>query len=343
MISWIKHIVVYTLENRSFDQLLGHFPGADGLSPRLSVPAADGWAARPFPIKRCSLAQLANPNHSWEAIHREWNHGAMDGFVREDGRDVMGYYPPDHIAAFMEMAHQARVLDHYFCSVLGPTFPNRLYQIAGTSGGLKNDPPVCSLRGFEMPTVFDQLEAAEIGWRAYVGDMFPAPGGRALARAAQFCPLLWFPRFVTPPLSWRLSSFNRFFVDVFKGHLPAVSWLFPGLWQSGHPPLPLDAALASALRVFRALKRSMGWKHTVFIINFDEAGGFYDHVAPPQRDSFGPGIRVPCLVLSGRLEPAVVHAVFDHTSALRLIEERFSLALLGERTQVMQSLSTALE
>lgn len=224
-----KHIVVYTVENHSFDQLLGHYPGADGLTPELSVPGPHG-PGKPFPIDPWSLAEWANPNHSWDAIHQEWNQGAMNGFVRADGPMTMGYYPHNRFPRFIDLVQKARLLDHYHCAVLGPTLPNRLYLVAGTSAGLQNDLWPWSTRTFEMPTLFDQLAKAGISWKYYVGDICPGPIGARLAKATLFCPLLWFPRFRRPPLSQNLVAMSRFFRDVQRGQLATVSFLAPGIF-----------------------------------------------------------------------------------------------------------------
>lgn len=335
------HIVVYTIENHSFDQLLGHFPGADGLHPGLSVPGPQG-RVEPFPLRPWSPVQWSPPHNSWDAIHQEWNKGAMNGFVRANGPRTMGYYPPDRFPPFTDLARQSRVLDHYHCAVLGPTLPNRLYLIAGTSGGLKKELWPWSPRTFEMPTIFDQLESIGVSWKYYAGDFCRGPMGKLFNPAILFCPLLWFPRFRRPPLSQRVVPRTQFFDDARRGTLPRVTFLAPGVFHSGHPPLSLATSLNSARVVYDALKDGPQWAHMLLVINFDEAGGYYDHVAPPVVDRFGPGIRVPALLLADGLSPGVIHDTFDHTSVLRLIEEHFNLPLLGERTHIMPSLRGAL-
>lgn len=340
MISWLKRIVVYTLEHHSFDQLLGEFPGVDGLTPDLAVPAPDGRLVHPFPMSWYSAAQLANPNHSWEAVHAEWDHGSMTGFVRVNGWDCMGYYPLDRFPVWRALASQAHILDHYYASVLGPTLVNRLYLVSGTSDGMQDDPPLLSPRGFSMPTVFDQLTDVGIDWRYYVGNY--RPGCAVLAKEELFCPLLWFPRFRRRPLQQHIQPWAAFFHDARQHTLPPVTFLAPPLATSGHPPFPIEGCLRSIQQVYDVLSRLPDWHDTLLVVNFDESGGFYDHVPPPIIDAYGLGMRVPCLLFSGRLGPGVNHETFDHTSVLRLIEEQFQLPRLGARTQVMASLASAL-
>ena len=342
MIPWLKHIVVYTLENRSFDQVLGRLPEVVGLEPGLGLPTSAGRIIDPFPMSWYSPAQCANPAHGWSETHQSWDNGAMDGFVKVNGPDVMGYFPPDRFPSFIRAVQEGIILDHYFCSVLGPTLPNHLYQIAGTSAGLKNDPPIFGSNQFHMPTVFDQLSDRGISWRYYIRDYGLGRFGQILAKQLLFCPLLWFPRFLRRPLNLNLLPLGQFFHDLRQQRLPAVSFLAPGFLTSGHPPFPMSWGLHSALTVLQALRSSPLWKHTVYILQFDEAGGFFDQVPPPAVDSFGPGIRVPAIIWSGHGRAGVCHRVFDHTSVLRFIEEQHGLPLLGERTAQMASVGLAL-
>ncbi len=342
MIPWLNHIVVYTLENRSFDQLLGQCPGVAGFGPDIRLAGPDGNGVSSFPMYRYSGSQCANPTHTWVKIHEAWNQGGMDGFVKANGPDVMGYFPITRFPAFIKAVQEGIVLDRYFSSVLGPTMPNRLYQIAGTSHGLRDDPPIFGSDQFHMPTLFDQLSRHRVAWTYYIGDYGLGSIGRTIAKQALFCPLLWFPRFLRRPLNRHLMPLGGFFRDVQTRRLPAVSFLAPRYLRSAHPPFPVQWGLASALHVLRTLRSSPLWKNTLYILQFDEAGGFFDPVPPPIVDSFGLGIRVPAVLWSGRAEPGVCHTVFDHTSVLRFIEEQYELPLLGERTAQMASLALAL-
>ena len=339
---WLNHIVVLTQENRSFDQLFGHYPGADGIPPGIRLPARHGPPVAPYPIKGAVSCGFGPP-HSWDAIHLDYDEGKMDGFVRTGGKIAMGYFPPSEIASYWLWARQGILLDHYFSSVLGPTFPNRLYLISGTSLGIKNDPSLFETLHLGYETLFDQLESRHIPWKYYIGGYTLGLGQHWFAKMLEFCPLLWFPRFLHDPrLHCRLVPYHHFFQDLKAKRLPAVSFLSPGICNSGHPPTSIRSSMASFARIARALQHSSLWSRTLFITNFDEAGGFFDHVAPPLVDTWGPGIRVPCLLLSAHLKPGINHGIYDHTSVLRMIEERFDLPLLGDRTQKMASLAEAL-
>lgn len=342
MVPW-RHIVVLTQENHSFDQMFGHYPGADGTPTGVLMPNPRGRPIAPFPYSHddCAL-YWTNPPHSWDAIHAEWNDGKMNGFVKVGGPMTMGYFPEGWITGYLGLARQGILLDQYHASVLGPTLPNRLYLISGTSAGCRNDPPLGSRLTFNQVTVFDQLNDKGITWAYYVNGYRPNLLSRALAKALYFCPLLWFPRFIDDPvLSSHILPLSRFYEDVAKRCLPDVVFIAPGLWTSGHPPTPISVSMQQAVSIVRHLAKSPDWKNTLMVLNFDEAGGYYDHVAPKLVDDFGPGIRVPAILLSGRLRSRIDHTVFDHTSVLRMIEEQYDLPLLGERTKHMTSLAAA--
>lgn len=339
-----KHIIVITQENRSFDQLFTGFPHADPVPRDLCMPSRHGPCVRPYPVRSQVTGCFNMPNHSWDAIHAEWNHGDMNGFVRVNGRDTMGYFPEDLVAPYWKLARQGVLLDHYFCSVLGPTLPNRLYLVSGSAAGLKNDPSCGSTMALTQETVFDQLEAQGVSWTYYVDNYRPDAFGRFVSRSLMFCPLFWFPRFMDrESLRNRIRPFQALSRDLDQRTLPDISFVAPGIWNSGHPPLSMAWSMTWLDHVVKNILQSPQGEETLIVINFDEAGGFFDHVAPPRLDADGPGMRVPCLLLAHHLTAGrVVHEGFDHTSVLRMIEECYGLPLLGQRIHMMPSLSEAL-
>lgn len=342
VLSRVDHILVLTLENRSFDQLFGHFPGASGIPPGVCLPNPAGGCTAPFHEKSLAVGTLTRPLHSWADIHEEWDGGRMDGFVRANGSLAMGYYLGYDIPSLFDLARKFTLCDRYFCSVLGPTFPNRLYAVSGTSSGLENDPPQWGSDTFSQPTVFDQLQEAGVSWR-YYGGLYTRVLPLA-AKMALMSPLLWFPRITkNPAMMANLASQARFFADARAGRLPEVAFLSPGALTAGEPPVSLGCMLRFLTKVMAAVQSSRDWARTVMVINFDEAGGFYDHMAPPVVDAYGPGLRVPCIVASPLIEGGRVnHTVMDHTSVLRLIQERHHLPPLTDRNRLMASMSEVL-
>jgi phospholipase C len=342
VLSKVEHILVLTFENRSFDQLFGRFPGAEGIPPGVCLPNPAGSCVAPFHEKSLAVGTLTRPLHSWAAIHEEWGGGRMDGFVRANGPLAMGYYLGSDLPGLFRLAQQFTLCDQYFCAVLGPTLPNRLYAVSGTSSGLENDPARCSPVTFSQTTVFDQLQEARVSWRYYGGlysRLLPV-----VAKAALMSPLLWFPHITTnPAMMANLATGAQFFADVRAGRLPAVAFLSAGAITAGEPPLSLQFMLRYLERVVKAVRSSRAWSRTVMVINFDEAGGFYDHVAPPAVDAYGPGFRVPCIVVSPLMEGGRVnHTVMDHTSVLRMIQDRHNLPPLTPRNRAMASMTEVL-
>jgi len=237
----------------------------------------------------------------------------------------------------------------YFCSVLGPTEPNRLYSVsatldpAGRRGGpsLKTVFDAQGLVGnFSWTTMPEQLQARGISWKSYTqaGGQFDNPFPA-------------FRQFHTNPTLNRLGIQptypGDFIADLARDQLPAVSWLQVAFDESEHPAFPPAKGEYAVDQVLRAIWRHPHiWRKTVVIVNYDENGGFFDHVAPPTpprgtkgefltvpllpaaaqgiRGPIGLGFRVPCIIVSPWSRGGLVCSdVFDHTSVLRLIERRF--------------------
>ncbi|MBX5468018.1 MAG: alkaline phosphatase family protein [Firmicutes bacterium] len=343
----IDHFVVLTHENHTFDQYFGTFPGADGIPPRVALPDRAGHLVRPWPIRSPWFNLLHDPDHSWNAIHAAWNQGAMDGFARVNGREALGYYPEAMVLGYWALARRGVLLDRYFCAVLGPTMPNRLFLVSGTSAGVRDDPPLLPNGRrwrFHQATLFDQLEAAGVSWAYYVRDW--RPGLYEWAKSLIMCPLLWFPRFWDrPALRRRIRPAAAFFADLRRGRLPQVAYLAPGWWDSEHPGAFLGPGFRAVSQVVAALEQSRYWSRTLVVLNFDEGGGFYDHVPPPVVDAYGLGMRVPAIVLSPRLSHPgrVDHTVLEHTSVLKTIQRRFGLPPLTVRNREAATLEAVLE
>jgi phospholipase C len=344
----VRHLVVLVQENRSFDHYFGWFPGADGLARRAprALPGRDGRPVAPYRLRRYDEGGPASPDHSFAAMHEAYDGGRMDGFARVSGRVAMGYYTEDDLPYYWRLAREGVLLDRYFSSVMGPTLPNRLYLVSGTSAGMRDDPSlhdvVLGRVRLEQETLFDQLQVRGITWRYYVGDEIDHFDG--IARLLLFCPLLWFPRFARDPaLRQRIVPLGRYFEDVRQGALPEVAFLSPTAAESEHPPFSVRAGMRYVEAAVEALRASPVWSRSVVVWTYDECGGFYDHAPPPQVDALGLGMRVPAVVLSPLL-PApgrVDHGTYEHVSVLRLIQDRYGLAPIGSRLGSASSLAGA--
>ena len=332
--SGIEHIVVVMMENRSFDHLLGWVPGADGKQAGLTYIDKSG--------RQGSTSGLApdytgcphpDPDHSYDQSRVAYNSGAMDGFLRAGRNDtyVIGYYSESDLPFYSALARNYMVCDRYFASILGPSFPNRMFLWAGQTDRL-ND----SVSTSRLPTIFDRLAAAGVSHRYFFNNL----------------PFTSFWGF-----KYALSTglFTEFLQRAAIGALPAVSFVEPsytllddGSGNDDHPHADIRNGDAFLADVFYALARGPAWKNTVLIINFDEGGGFFDHVAPPRvvaANGVDPdivagqvllGFRTPTIIASPFTRnpgaaPLVNHTVFDHTSVLKLSEWRWNLQPLTPR------------
>jgi phospholipase C len=224
--------------------------------------------------------------------------------------------------------------DRYFCSILGPTFPNRIYQHAGQTDRISNTFDLS-----QLPTIWDRLAARGLVGRYYFTDL-PFLG-------------LWGPKYV--PIS---RPIDAFFADCAAGTLPHVAFVdgsflqeLTGTGADDHPYGDIRAGEAMMNRIYAAVTRSPAWSRTVLVINFDEWGGFFDHVPPPVA-AIPPadqaagnadgrlGFRTPTLVVSPFARRArTSHTLYDHTSVLRMIEWRWGLEPLTVRDATANNLA----
>jgi phospholipase C len=321
----LDHIVILTMENRSFDHLLGWLPGADGKQAGLSFKDRAGVAHPTYHLMTPHGCGLADPVHSYEGGREEYNGGQIDGWLTAEGNDLhaIGYYEKADLPFLGNAATEWLVLDRYFCPILGPTFPNRLISIAGQTDRLSNTLVVSTL-----PTIWDKLIAAGKTAGIY----------GTLLNSATF----WGDKYaaITKPIS-------SFAADAASGNLPNVSYVDPELTSdlvnSYHPPGDIRNGEAFIASIYKAVTTGPKWKSSLLIITYDEWGGFYDHVMPgtapiPQgeRDighSDGlRGFRIPTILVSPFVKrKSVSSRLYDHASILKMIETRWNLASLTVR------------
>ena len=379
----IEHIVVLMMENRSFDHMLGYLkidgvvPEVEGLTDEMGNSDPDGVFHPVQPLGyRLIHDKVLDPGHGAADVKEQLedgNGGFVRNFIRSFERNqrrhhlppglqfdptlVLGYQAAEDVPVYDYLARNYTVCDHWFSSVPGPTWPNRLFAVTGASG-----PPTRpklfgqvpkELRGapmYDRPAFVRWLEPEQ--WRWYSHD--PAtlrlidsryrPGGeRGDAADDNFA---YFNR---------TSLFERrtFLDDAESGRLPAVSWIDPNFVDfrlygppgsnDDHPPSRVMLGQELVLTVLIALSRSPLWSKCLLLVTYDEHGGFYDHVPPGDFSAPGEGqgpfgLRVPALVVSPYAEAAVSHAVFEHTTIPKTILRRFAadpdeaVGALGERT-----------
>ena len=341
----IDHIVVLMLENRAFDHLLQKLPefgqpGAEVAPATYTNPDANG---NPIAPHRLEEYCFSDTNHEWDGSHDEYNDGANDGFVLmnqkrafdEVGSRAIGYYTEQDIPVFYTLAKEYALGDRYFCSLLGPTFPNRAFFYGATSFGNTGNALITD----PVDNLPESMERNQVDWRVYYNDI---PGmGVFIGSTANY-------------VSTRLSAYSRFLTDAKAGKLPSVSFVDPVLGpgprsqrNDGHPPGNIQLMDAFIKEVVQAVTESPNWSRTALFITFDEHGGTYDHVPPPVAcapDEYAPtdemkfdgfarlGFRVPLIVVSPYAKRHFVsHKTLDHTSITRFIEARFGLPALTRR------------
>jgi len=366
----IEHVVILIQENRSFDHYFGTLPGVRGFSdpsgqqtlhqPGYPAPGYNGELL-PFHLETGGTPQcFPDITHNWVPQHESWDGGQMDGFVRahlasdgaQAGPATMGYYERSDIPYYFALAEAFTICDNYFCSVLGPTDPNRLYSMSGTidPDGTHGGPLVQTLSGqrqefegrFTWTTMPEQLSAAGVSWKVY--------SGSDLAILDNV--LSYFSAYKTDP-TLAAAAFNPVYpkdlvADIKSGELPQVSWVNMSVFETEHPGY--STAEVGEYAVQRLLDRFLArpdlLAKTAVFITWDENGGFFDHVAPPVpppgtageyltvpdvtgndggiNGPIGLGFRVPMLIVSPFSRGGFLSSdVFDHTSILRFLETRF--------------------
>jgi phospholipase C len=353
----IKHVVLLMQENRSFDHYFGTLAGVRGFDDPDALKLANGQSVfhqpdvvhpdghlLPFRLDtRSSSAQkIPSTSHAWAVQHEAWNGGKMDSWLpahrKADGAHgpyCMGYYTREDIPFQFALADTFTLCDAYHCSVMGPTWPNRMYWFTGTidpdghNGGpiLNNTAPK---EGCRWKTYAERLEEAGISWKVYQQeDNYGCnllETFKVFREAAKDSPL--YTKAMTR------GPEGQFEYDAMNDKLPIVSWIIPTSYQSEHPDyMPADGAAFISSKIDAIAANPDVWAKTVFILNYDENDGIFDHVAPPIPPAgtphefvhdlpIGGGFRVPCIIISPWTTGGwVCRQTFDHTSVLRFLEQ----------------------
>ena len=338
----IKQLVISCQENRSFDHYYGYAPQVQakgyGPPPGYTQPDAAGGRHAPFEFTELSTP---DPPHWWEAVHTQVDGGKMDGFYEMaaqypgDGNVAIGYYTARELPFYYSLFDNSALCANYFCSVLGPTWPNRFYFAAGTSGGITTN-GVWGYGVFESaswPIILDLLDEAGITWKIYSLGWDSVPYGNTDNVFVFWSKYAKDNRTRAPK--------GEFLNDAKRGELPQVSWVIPSYargWDE-HPPADVSVGMGLQQELIEALRASPQWGSSAFLLTYDEHGGFFDHVAPPQVDAYGLGVRVPLWVISphARRGPVKSHKPADHTSTLKLIERLHDLPTLASRNHTFDA------
>ena len=368
----VEHVVIHMQENRSFDHYFGTLAGVRGYGdPSAPVQAngksifyqedpynPDGYLL-PWHLNTLETSSQAIPStsHAWTYQHDSLNItvGATPGAPTtalndkwvpthyiSDGPEhygyVMGYYERDDIPFHFALAEAFTLCDAYHCSLIGPTWPNRMYLMTGmidplgTGGGpiISNVvPSPYTNEPYTWKTYPERLTEAGISWRVYQEEddygCNPLEWFAAYQDAAPGSPLYENGLTIYPA--------DRFEWDARNGKLPTVSWIIPTSGQSEHPAyLPASGANYLGSKLNAVAENTDLWSKTVYIVNYDENDGLFDHVVPPLPPAgtpeefveglpIGAGVRVPCHIVSPwSVGGYVATEQFDHTSVLQFLE-----------------------
>lgn len=350
----IQHVVVLMLENQSFDRMVGLVPGVDGVDPT-------GLRSNPNTKAHTTVVQNASsqarmdfdPPHDYDDVISQiaGNGSPCSGFVNAflkdhltgNSAEIMAYYDSGTLPTLEKLATEFVTCDRWFSSVPGPTWANRFFVHSGTSLGHIDMPSIAhfdpAIHLYNQTTVFEQISRAGKKWHIYFED---------------------FAQTALLTHQWALAANYRYMATFEQecrneADFPDYVFIEPKYFWPGqndqHPTSDIRRGDGLIARVYNALRQNDAlWNSTLFVVLYDEHGGFFDHVDPrdsayraravppdahrtPEGFAFDLfGCRVPALLISPWLDPGVLHGIYDHTSLLKYLTVKWGLGPLGNRT-----------
>ncbi len=331
----VSHVVIIFQENHSFDNYFGTYPGVDGATQGNALPIAPGSnvTVAPFHLSNISTSSL---DHDSVTARSAYDNGKMDGFIYAEGSNLtMGYYDYREIPYYWDYASKFVLFDNYFSSMMGPSVPNLLYLFSGQSGGITDD----SEANLNWTLIMNELDRHDVTWKFY------CDGLSGCSYSGQWNPLPSGPTLQTNA-SWmkNTATNDQFLSDVANGTLASVVWVLAEETQSEHPPADITVGEHYVTNLINGIMESKYWDSTAIFLTWDDYGGWYDHVPPPQVDSFGLGFRVPCLIISPYAKEGFIdHTFSEHSSILKFIETVYTLPSLTDRDAAANSLLDAFD
>lgn len=351
----IEHFIVLMQENHTFDNYFGTYPGAEGIPAGTCIPVdpfdtSNTDCVEPFHIGDRPIEDL---DHSDSTFNLQYNEGNMNGFVyalnqrNQNGSMAMGYYDDRDLPYYWNLVDEYVLFDMFFSSDHGGSFANHMFWVSGQQGGSR----VTSDGYPDVVTIFDRLEERGISWKFYVQNYDPNINYRTVEqvsgnRASQviWVPVLNIARFLDDPeLSSHIVDLSEYYTDLENGTLPAVAYIAPA-GASEHPPGSIRSGQKFVKALIQALMRSSAWDSSAFMVTYDDWGGWYDHVLPPQVDEHGYGMRVPAFMVSPYARRGHIDStILDFTSILKFIEDNWNIEPLAERDANANSFITAFD
>jgi phospholipase C len=332
----IKHIIVITQENRSFDQYFGTFPGADGIPAGVTIPdPATGAQVAPFHSTKDAVQ--GGPHGAANAT-ADIDGGAMDGFIGQSEKansptphSVVGYKDQREIPNYWKYAETYVLQDHLFEPNASWSLPDHLYVVSDWSASCTSttDPESCtSTKSPAQNTQYPWtdltylLHKNSVSWRYFVMDgtepdcvddssIACVAGSQDSKTPSIWNPLPSFETVKDDGQTGNITSVENYYTDAANGTLPAVSWIDPSNEVSEHPTALTSAGQTYVTSLINAAESGPDWNSTAIFLYWDDWGGFYDNVTPPSVDANGFGLRVPGIVIS----PYAKAGVIDHQTA----------------------------
>ena len=354
----IKHVIALMLENNSFDHILGSLGKGDGVpsNPPLTN-AYNSQAYSQAPTNARSTSPEPKHDLSDVIVQIGTGEGSMSGFVQNYAQSypqlqasqfgqVMEYYALNSLPVLHQLATEFSICDRWFSSLPGPTWPNRLFAMTGTSLGKVTMPGGImdlNLHWYDQPTVFDRLNEKKVEWKVYFGDI----------AVSTILVHQWDPQNAV-----RHRPMTEFYLDTADAsEFPAFAWIEPAYLppraNDYHPPHDVFDGEELVANVYNSIRSNLElWNSSLLLILFDEHGGFFDHVRPPtaippdhHQDQWTfdrMGVRVPAILVSPWVSNAVFSQTLDHTSLLKYLSDKWSLGPLGQRVANAQSFASAI-
>jgi phospholipase C len=336
----IEHVIVLMLENRSYDHMLGYLPNGHGLTgDEFNLVDPANPTSERVRVSNRSGYITVDPAHEFENVEKQLygmpgnvvNPALMNGFVAahiekekgdvELGKKIMECFAPGKIPALTTLANEFCLCDRWFSAVPGPTWLNRFFAHSATCDGMIVD---SARHNYRMKTIFDALGENGFSWNIYYGDV---------------------PQSIILQHHWRtldrFKRFENFYTDLEKGDLAAYSFIEPRYinfheWKATDQHPPHDVRLGEYLiaDVYDTLRNSQLWEKSLLVVTYDEHGGFFDHVPPPdgKKSKHPPfdftrlGVRVPAILVSPFVEKGRVDStIYEHSSLPATIKTLFDL------------------
>jgi phospholipase C len=341
----IKHVIVIMQENRSFDEYFGTYPGADGIPAGVCLhDPRHGGCQKPYADHH---DHNFNQPHGAGGYYADVNGGKMNGFVAEAEKfckpkspcriDVMGHHTRGDLPNYWAYAANFVLNDHMFEPSHSWSTPAHLYEVSAWSAtcSRRGDPMSCASSDYPIkrsashPTPYAWTDLTWMMHRHHVRWAYYLDHGAQTATHPAGVPLIWnvLPGFTDVHADGQLASIRP--LTVFKaqakaGTLPKVSWIAPDRRDSEHAGALVSTGQAYVTRIINAVMRGPDWSSSAIFLAWDDWGGYYDHVVPPQVDGRGYGIRVPALVISPYAKVGYIdHQRLSFDAYLKFIEDDF--------------------